>query len=110
MKSKEDHQWYRGTVIKINKTKAKIYCPDFGFVEKVPMSMLHSIIDCDIIRAKYWASHCSLVDWGLGEEEATTEEKDRILYCKTRLEETAKLRSVGHLSDFINIETFESKF
>ena len=78
MKSKEDHQWYRGTVIKMHKTKAKIYCPDFGFVEKVPMSMLRSIIDCDITRAKYWASHCALVDWGQGEEEATTEEKDRI--------------------------------
>ena len=33
-------------------------------------------------------------------------EKDGILYSKTRLEETAKLRFVGHLSDFTNIETF----
>jgi len=78
MKSMEDHQWYRGTVIKIYKTKAKIYCPDFGFVEKVPTSTLQKIIDRDIIRSKYWASHCSLVDWGQGEEEATIEEQDRI--------------------------------
>jgi len=78
MKSMEDNQWYRGTVIKIHKTKAKIYCPDFGFVEKVPMNMLQSKLDSDIIRAKYWASHCALVDWGEGEQEATTEEKDRI--------------------------------
>jgi len=78
MKSMEDNQWYRGTVIKIHKTKAKIYCPDFGFVEKVPMNTLQSILDNDIIRAKYWASHCALVDWGEGEQEATVEEKDRI--------------------------------
>jgi len=78
MKSVEDNQWYRGTVIKIHKTKAKIYCPDFGFVEKVPMNLLQSIKDTDVIRAKYWASHCALVDWGEGEQEATVEEKDRI--------------------------------
>ena len=33
-------------------------------------------------------------------------DKNGILYCKTHLEETAKLSAVGHLSDFINIETF----
>ena len=38
--------------------------------------------------------------------EKHTVEKERILYCETRLKETAKLRSVGHLSDFIYIETF----
>merc|ERR1712179_698538 len=67
MKSVEDNQWYRGTVIKIHKTKAKIYCPDFGFVEKVPMNMLQSIKDTDVIRAKYWASHCA---WWIGGKES----------------------------------------
>ena len=38
--------------------------------------------------------------------EKHTVEKDGFLYSKNCLEETAKLRSVGHLSDFINIETF----
>ena len=33
-------------------------------------------------------------------------EKDDILYCKSRLLESAKLRAVGHLHESINLETF----
>ena len=33
-------------------------------------------------------------------------EKDNILYCKTRLLESAKLRTVGHLKETINLESF----
>jgi len=78
MRSKEDHQWYRGTVIKINKTKAKVYCPDFGFVEKVSVCNLKSINDNDVIKARYWASYCTLVDWEGREQDITVEEVDKI--------------------------------
>jgi len=78
VRSNEDKQWYRGTVIKIHKARAKVYCPDFGFVEKVPVCNLRSLNDSDVIKARYWASHCCLVDWEDGKEDTTAEEVERI--------------------------------
>ena len=66
VRSKQDNLWYRGAVIKLNKSKAKIYCPDYSFVEKIPVSNILPLGDSDVRRRPYWASHCTLVDWGRG--------------------------------------------
>ena len=77
IRSEQDNLWYRGTVIKLHKSKAKIYCPDYGFVEKISVSNILPLWDSDVKRA-YWARHCTLVDWGEGMLEATMMEVERL--------------------------------
>ena len=72
IRSEQDNLWYRGTMIKLHKSKVKIYCPDYGFVEKIPVSSFLPLGDCDVKRA-YWASHCTMVDWGEGMQGGNTD-------------------------------------
>ena len=78
IRSEQDNLWYRGTVIKMYKTKVKVYCPDYGFVEKIMLSNILPLANVDVIEARYWASHCELVAWRQGEQEATVMEVERI--------------------------------
>ena len=78
IRSEQDNLWYRGTVIKMYKTKVKVYCPDYGFVEKIMLSNMLPLTNVDVIEARYWASHCELVAWREGEQEATVMEVERI--------------------------------
>jgi len=60
VRSRQDTMWYRGTVIKLYKSKAKVYCPDYGFVEKIDLNNIHGLFDMTVGDAKYWASLCTL--------------------------------------------------
>ena len=78
IRSEQDNLWYRGTMIKLYKSKVKIYCPDYhGFVENIPVSSILPLGDCDVKRA-YWASHCTMVDWGEGMQGATLMDVERV--------------------------------
>merc|ERR1719369_653612 len=81
-RSEKDNSWYRGTVIRLQKTKAKIYCPDFGFVEKISLSNLRPVTDLDVARANYWGNMCTLSDWREGERDASHIEVE---WIKTKL-------------------------
>ena len=39
-RSSEDTMWYRGIVMKVHKGICKLFCPDYGFIEKVSLLLL----------------------------------------------------------------------
>jgi len=78
-RSGQDNNIYRGTVLKIHKNKVSIYCPDYGFMEKIPLTNVYPLEDGHVAQAKYWARPCALVDWVGEVPEATSTEKDEII-------------------------------
>ena len=63
IRSGKDDLWYRGTVMKIHKKqKVSVYCPDFGFIEKISGEDLRTITDEFVATAKYWAIPCTLLE------------------------------------------------
>ena len=112
IRSDQDNLWYRGTVIKLHKSKAKIYCPDYGFVEKIPVHSILPLGDSDVRRA-YYASHCTLVDWGEGMHEATVMEVERVkqmLPVTKQVElQVMEVDGVKFIIDIKGIARFERK-
>ena len=112
IRSEQDNLWYRGTVIKLHKSKVKIYCPDYGFVEKIPVNSILPLGDSDV-RRPYWASHCTLVDWGEGMQETTMMELERVkqmLPVTKQVElQVMEVIDVKFIIDIKGISRFERK-
>ena len=77
-RSRQDNNIYRGTVLKIHKNNISIYCPDYGFMEKLPLFNVYPLGDGYVARAKYWARPCALLEWIGAVPEATTTEIDKV--------------------------------
>ena len=59
-----DMCWYRGIVTKLSSTKVYIFCPDYGFTEKIPIKegRIQPLFCQELEKVKYFASPCELVD------------------------------------------------
>merc|ERR1712059_112929 len=60
-RSRQDEAWYRVVVIKEYPASlsVKVFCPDYGFIEKLPTSSTRLIPGQDLVQNKLFASRCS---------------------------------------------------
>ena len=67
-----DGYWYRGILTKISKRKVTVFCPDYGFTEKLEISadQLQPLFCGELGKVKYFASPCVMVD---GAEKVVTD-------------------------------------
>lgn len=63
-KAKEDGFWYRGLITKVSKKKnnVSIFCPDYGFLEKIDIEEkdvnIQPLFCKELNLVKYFASSC----------------------------------------------------
>jgi len=56
--SSQDSMWYRGIVKKVHKGSCKLFCPDYGFTEKVDIGSVKLSVKQSTARLPFFARPC----------------------------------------------------
>jgi len=56
--SSQDSMWYRGIVKKVHKGTCKLFCPDYGFTEKVEIGSMKLSVKQSIAQLPFFARPC----------------------------------------------------